>query len=176
MPVLVRHHASDMTADQYSAIADGTMGKLRSATGFLAHYAFLEGDGLTLCEIWETKTDHDAYFDKYVQPRLPQKTPAPAVFDLLNATTAAVTVGGAARTAKHAVGVLGGAAGGAWSWTRTKVHDLTHRSEQANDGPEGDQERTDEPAPVSAQSEVPVAKESKTKAEPALSKDADTSA
>ena len=123
-----------MTTDQYSAIADGTMGDLQSAKGFIAHYAFLEGDGLTVSEIWDTQADHDAFFDEHIKPKLPQEIPTPAVFEVLNATAAMPVVGGAARTAKHAVGVLGGAAGGAWSWTRSKVAELTHRSEKAEAG------------------------------------------
>ena len=158
-----------MTADQYSAIADDTMGRLRSAKGFLAHYAFLEGDGLTVCEIWETKTDHDAFFDKYVRPRLSQHTPAPGgVRRPQRRLRRRCLRRRWARTAKHAVGVLEERPEGL-SWSRTKVHDLTHRSERAADGPEGEQERTDEPASVSAQPEVPAAKESRTKAEPTRS-------
>lgn len=131
MSVVVRHHAPGMTADQYSAIADGTMGDLQSAKGFIAHHAFLEGDGLTVSEIWDTQADHDAFFDEHIKPKLPQEIPTPAVFEVLNTTAAMPVAGGTARTAKHAVGVLGGAAGGAWSWTRSKVAELRHRSEKA---------------------------------------------
>ncbi|MFZ2176253.1 MAG: hypothetical protein WAW17_19890 [Rhodococcus sp. (in: high G+C Gram-positive bacteria)] len=94
MSVVVRHHAPGMTADQYSAIADVTMGDIQSAHGFIAHYAFLEGDGLTVSEIWETQADHDAFFDEYIRPKLPQEIPTPAVFEVINATTGN-TVGGA---------------------------------------------------------------------------------
>ena len=120
-----------MTADQYSAIADVTMGDLQSAKGFIAHYAFLEGDGLTVSELWDTQADHDAFFDEHIRPKLPQEIPTPAVFEVLNTATAKTVVGGAAHTARHAVGVLGGAAGGAWSWTRSKVEELRQRSEKA---------------------------------------------
>ncbi|NMM92511.1 hypothetical protein B2J88_51195 [Rhodococcus sp. SRB_17] len=131
MSVVIRHHAPGMTADQYSAIAEVTLDELQSAKGFVAHYAFLEGDSLTVSEIWDTQADHDAFFDEHIKPKLPQEIPTPAVFEVLNATTARTMVGGAAHTAKHAAGMLGGAAGDVWSWTRGKLGELTHRSEKA---------------------------------------------
>jgi len=163
MSVVVRHHAPGMTADQYSAIADVTMADLQSAKGFIAHYAFLEGDGLTVSEIWDTQADHDAFFNEHIRPKLPQEIPTPAVFEVLNAATAMTFVGGAARTAGHAAGhaagVLGGAAGRVWSWTRGKLGELTHRSEKAEAGPGGESASTttpgSEPAPPEA---PPVAK------------------
>lgn len=135
MSVVIRRHAPGMTADQYSAIADVTMADLRSAKGFVAHYAFLEGDGLTVSEIWDTQADHDAFFDEHIRPKLPQEIPTPAVFEILNAATAPTIVASAAHTAGHAVGVLGGAAGGAWSWMRGKLGELTHRSGKAEAEP-----------------------------------------
>lgn len=88
MSVAIRHHAPGMTVDQYSAIADVTLDELQSAKGFVAHYAFLEGDGLTVSEIWDTQVDHDAFFDVHIKPKLPQEIPTPAVFEVLNAITA----------------------------------------------------------------------------------------
>lgn len=88
MSVVIRHHAPGMTADQYSGIAEVTLDELESATGFVAHYAFLEGDGLTVSEIWDTQADHDAFFDEHIKPKLPQEIPTPAVFEVLNAITA----------------------------------------------------------------------------------------
>jgi len=130
MSVVIRHHAPGMTADQYSAV-DVTVDDLQSAKGFIAHYAFLEGDGLTVSEIWDTQADHDAFFDEHIKPKLPQEIPPPAVFEVLGAITARTMVGGAAHTAKHAAGMLGGAAGDVWSWTRGKLGELTHRPEKA---------------------------------------------
>ncbi|KXF49522.1 hypothetical protein AXA44_24195 [Rhodococcus sp. SC4] len=139
-----------MTKDQYSAIADVTLSDLQSAKGFVAHYAFLEGDGLTVSEIWDTQADHDAFFDEHIKPKLPQEIPTPAVFEVLGATTARTMVGGAAHTARHAVEVLGEAAGGAWSWTRSKLGDLTHRSEKDEAGTAVEPAGTTTPAPASA--------------------------
>ncbi|EKT80481.1 hypothetical protein Rwratislav_00280 [Rhodococcus wratislaviensis IFP 2016] len=147
-----------MTKDQYSAIAEVTLSDLQSAKGFIAHYAFLEGDGLTVSEIWDTQADHDAFFDEHIKPKLPQEIPTPAVFEVLGATTARTMVGGAAHTARHAVEVLGGAAGGAWSWTRSKLGDLTHRSEKAEAGTAVEPAGTTTPASASAPPEAPPAK------------------
>ena len=155
MSVVVRHHAAGMTKDQYSVIADVTLSDLQSAKGFVAHYAFLEGDGLTVSEIWDTQADHDAFFDEHIKPKLPQEIPTPVVFEVLGATTARTMVGGAAHTARHAVGVLGGAAGGAWSWTRSKLGDLAHRSEK---GEAGAVEPAGTTTPASAPPEAPPAK------------------
>lgn len=126
MSVVIRHHAPGMTAEQYTTIAEATLDELESAKGFLAHYAFLEGDGLTVSEIWNTQDDHDTFFGDHIKPKLPQEIPTPAVFEVLNATTARTRVGGAARTAKHTAAMLEGAAGNVWSWTRGKVRELTH--------------------------------------------------
>ena len=93
MSVVVRHHAPGMTKDQYSAIADVTLSDLQSAKGFVAHYAFLEGDGLTVSEIWDTQADHDAFFDEHIKPKLTQEIPTPAVLEVLGATTARTVVG-----------------------------------------------------------------------------------
>ena len=158
MSVVVRHHAPGMTKDQYSAIAEVTLSDLQSAKGFVAHYAFLEGDGLTVSEIWDTQADHDAFFDEHIKPKLPQEMPTPAVFEVLGATTARTMVGGAAHTARHAVEVLGGAAGGAWSWTRSKLGDLTHRSEKDEAGTAVEPAGTTTPAAASAPPEAPPAK------------------
>ncbi|MDF3312306.1 transporter associated domain-containing protein [Rhodococcus sp. T2V] len=80
--------------------------------------------------------DGIVFFDEHIRPKLPREIPTPAVFEVLGATTATTLVGGAARTAKHAVGVLGEAAGGVWSWTRSKLGELTHRPDKADAGPE----------------------------------------
>lgn len=153
MSVVVRHHAPGMTADQYSAIADVTMGDIQSANGFIAHYAFLEGDGLTVSEIWETQADHDAFFDEYIRPKLPQEIPTPAVFEVINATTRN-TVGSAARAARNVVGGLQGAAVGAWSWTRSTLRNLTHTSTKPEAGPES----ATKPQPEPHFSEAPPVK------------------
>jgi heme-degrading monooxygenase HmoA len=87
MSVVVRHHASGMTADQYSAVATPTTDALRNASGFIAHYAFAEGDGMTVSEIWESQADHDKFFDEVIRPKLPQEIPPPAVFDVINTIT-----------------------------------------------------------------------------------------
>ncbi|RZL73428.1 MAG: hypothetical protein EOP32_36845 [Rhodococcus sp. (in: high G+C Gram-positive bacteria)] len=169
-----------MTKDQYSAV-DVTVDDLQSAKGFIAHYAFLEGDGLTVSEIWDTQADHDAFFDEHIRPKLPQEIPSPAVFVVLNAITARTLVGGAAHTARHAVGVLGGAAGGAWSWTRGKLGELTPRSEKADAGPEVEPGSTATPEPESAPPEAPPAKggatgKAKTKSAPSTGDAGGTSA
>ncbi|PBC47386.1 hypothetical protein [Rhodococcus sp. ACPA1] len=170
MSVVVRHHAPGMTKDQYSAIAEVTLDDLQSAKGFIAHYAFLEGDGLTVSEIWDTQADHDAFFGEHIKPKLPQEIPTPAVFEVLGATTARTMVGGAAHTARHAVEVLGGAAGGAWSWTRSKLGDLTHRSEKAEAGTAVEPAGTTTPAPQPAPpAKGAAAKSTSAKAAPAQS-------
>ncbi|UOT03860.1 hypothetical protein [Rhodococcus opacus] len=144
-----------MTKDQYSAIAEVTLSDLQSAKGFIAHYAFPEGDGLTVSEIWDTQADHDAFFDEHIKPKLPQEIPTPAVFEVLGATTARTMVGGAAHTARHAVEVLGGAAEGAWSWTRSKLGDLAHRSEKTEAGTAVEPAGTTTPAaPASTSAEA----------------------
>lgn len=170
MSVVVRYHAPGMTADQYSAV-DVTPDDLQSAKGFIAHYAFLEGDGLTVAEIWDTQADHDAFFDEHIKPKLPQEIPTPAVFEVLGAITARTMVGGAAHTARHAVEVLGGAAEDVWSWTRSKLGDLAHRSEKTEAEPEG----TTTPESASTPSTVLPATKAKAKPAPSTGKAGGTS-
>lgn len=84
MSVVIRHHASGMTPEQYTTVSTSTTDSLRAAKGFIAHYAFAEGDGVTVSEIWETQGDHDAFFDEVIRPKLPQEMPPPKVFKVIN--------------------------------------------------------------------------------------------
>ncbi len=56
------------------------------------------------------------------------------VFEVLNAATATILVGVPPAPPDMPSGVLGGA----WSWTRSKLGELTHRSEKADAGGEDD--------------------------------------
>ena len=87
MPVLKKHHAPGMSKEAYDQVASGVMDSQKNAQGFIAHYAIVEGDGITVIEIWESVDDHDAWFNPTVKPHLPADTPAPEFSDVHNSNT-----------------------------------------------------------------------------------------
>lgn len=46
-------------------------GNNRSQPGFVLHTAFEDSQGLCVSEIWETKDQHDSYFNEHVVPNVP---------------------------------------------------------------------------------------------------------
>jgi len=87
MSVFVRFHTPGFTEEMYQVVAAKGTDAIKAAHGFIAHYAFLEGDGLTVSEIWDSHAEQEAYFNEYVLPNLPQEIPAAQVFEIFNTTT-----------------------------------------------------------------------------------------
>jgi heme-degrading monooxygenase HmoA len=75
--VLKRHHAPGMPAEVYDQVAAGVEASQRGAPGFIAHYGLVEDGGISVVEIWESKAQHDVWFDANVRPQLPPDTPEP---------------------------------------------------------------------------------------------------
>ncbi|MBJ2120658.1 hypothetical protein I6N91_06645 [Arthrobacter sp. MSA 4-2] len=71
MTVLVQNFVPGLTREQYEGIAAALRDKLIAAPGFNAHYAYESEGGMTVVEIWEAATQHDAWFDNNVRPNLP---------------------------------------------------------------------------------------------------------
>lgn len=71
MTVLVHTQSVDLTRGQYEAAAAALIEKLRAQPGFIAHYAWEEGNSMHVAEIWETAEQHNAWFDNNVKPNLP---------------------------------------------------------------------------------------------------------
>jgi hypothetical protein len=84
MTVLKQHHAPGMPAEVYDQVATGAMPSQSKADGFVAHYAIVEGGGITVIEIWDSIDQHDAWFNEVVKPHLPPDTPEPKFAELHN--------------------------------------------------------------------------------------------
>ena len=70
MPVLIRHHAA-MSAAQYDESAPPLVAALKKEPGFLFHVSYEDANGFVVAEVWETKEQHDAWFDANVTPNVP---------------------------------------------------------------------------------------------------------
>jgi heme-degrading monooxygenase HmoA len=55
----------------YDQAASQLTPRLKQQPGFLYHVAFAESDGLTVSEIWESREQHDRWFDEQVKPNVP---------------------------------------------------------------------------------------------------------
>src|ERR1035437_2929452 len=82
MTTLKRHHAAGMPPVAYdqviAAVAESQMG----ADGFVAHYGVVDGDGITVIEIWDSQAQHDKCFDANVRSLLPPGPPEPEFWAL----------------------------------------------------------------------------------------------
>jgi hypothetical protein len=87
MAVLKQHHAPGMPTEVYDQVAAGAMPSQSKTDGLIAHYAIVEGGGITVIEIWDSIDQHDAWFNEVVKPHLPPDTPKPKFAELHNGNT-----------------------------------------------------------------------------------------
>jgi hypothetical protein len=71
MAVLIRHRVDGLTLSDYDEISPPLVALLKQQPGFVLHVAFEDSQGLCVSEIWETKDQHDSYFDEHVVPNVP---------------------------------------------------------------------------------------------------------
>jgi hypothetical protein len=71
MAVLIRHRAAGITPAQYDQISPPLLAELKDEPGFVLHVAFEDSQGFCVAEIWETKEQHDSYFNEKVVPNVP---------------------------------------------------------------------------------------------------------
>lgn len=71
MAILVTAHVKGQTKEGYDGVLIGLLELIRKAPGFILHTSYAYEEGWVVAEIWETKTDADAFFAKYVVPNLP---------------------------------------------------------------------------------------------------------
>jgi heme-degrading monooxygenase HmoA len=88
MAVLKRHVIPGMPKDTYDEVTSAVEESQLATPGFVSHYAFFDGDVLTVIEIWDSRADHDKWFDANVRPMLPESAPLPEVFEVHKARTA----------------------------------------------------------------------------------------
>jgi quinol monooxygenase YgiN len=71
MAVLIRHRAQGITLAQYDEISPPLLEEIKKAPGFVLHTAFEDSQGFCVAEIWDSKEQHDSYFDEKVVPNVP---------------------------------------------------------------------------------------------------------
>jgi hypothetical protein len=71
MAVLIRHRAAGIAPAQYDQISPPLLAELKDEPGFVLHVAFEDSQGFCVAEIWETKEQHDSYFNEKVVPNVP---------------------------------------------------------------------------------------------------------
>jgi len=71
MAVLMRHRAAGITPAQYDQISPPLLADLKDEPGFVLHVAYEDSQGFCVAEIWETKEQHDSYFNEKVVPNVP---------------------------------------------------------------------------------------------------------
>ena len=72
MPVLIRHRAA-MSPAQYDESAPPLVAMLKKQPGFLLHVSYEDADGFVVAEVWETREQHDTWFDANVKPNIPME-------------------------------------------------------------------------------------------------------
>ena len=72
MPVLIRSRVEGMDSSKYDEIASRLVSQLKKQPGFLLHVTYEGRDSkFGVSEIWESKEQHDQWFDNHVKPNLP---------------------------------------------------------------------------------------------------------
>jgi quinol monooxygenase YgiN len=72
MAVLIRIRSEGMTPSLYDQMAPPLVEKLKTQAGFLLHASYEAADGVfAVAEIWESREQHDAWFEQNVRPSLP---------------------------------------------------------------------------------------------------------
>ena len=71
MPVLIRHRPAGMTTADYDKISPPLVEQEKKQPGFILHVSFEDAQGFCVAEVWETKEQHDTWFDANVKPNVP---------------------------------------------------------------------------------------------------------
>jgi len=71
MAVLIRHRASGLSLADYDRLAPPLVAQVKQAPGFVLHVAFEDAEGPCVAEVWETKEQHDSFFNENVVPNVP---------------------------------------------------------------------------------------------------------
>jgi heme-degrading monooxygenase HmoA len=60
-----------MTPAQYDEASPAIVAILKTQPGFLFHASYQDSAGFVVAEVWETREQHDAFFDANVKPNVP---------------------------------------------------------------------------------------------------------
>lgn len=86
MAMLFRHHVAGMGVDAYDQTSSQLIPQLKQQPGFIYHVAFATSDGFTVSEIWESREEHDRWFEEQVKPNVPAEMTVEAI-DVHNIVT-----------------------------------------------------------------------------------------
>jgi len=84
--VLYRHHARGMDVAAYDQASSQLIPRLKQQPGFMYHVAFAIPDGVMVSEIWESREQHDRWFEENVKPNVPAEIDV-EVIDVHNVVT-----------------------------------------------------------------------------------------
>jgi hypothetical protein len=71
MAVLIRHRVDGFTMADYDKVSPPLVASVKQQPGFVLHVAFEDSQGVCVSEIWETKEQHDSFFNVNVVPNVP---------------------------------------------------------------------------------------------------------
>jgi hypothetical protein len=71
-----------MPPEAYDQVIAAVAESQTGADGFVAHYGVVDGDGITVIEIWDSQAQHDKWFDANVRSLLPPGTPEPEFWEI----------------------------------------------------------------------------------------------
>jgi hypothetical protein len=71
MAVLIRHRAQGIGMNEYDQISPQLVDLVKQQPGFVLHVSFEDSQGFCVAEVWDSKEQHDAFFDQHVVPNVP---------------------------------------------------------------------------------------------------------
>ena len=75
-----------MGEEVYDQTSPNLIPQLKQQPGFMYHVAFATSDGMTVSEIWESRQQHDRWFEETVKPNVPAEMDV-EVIDVHNVVT-----------------------------------------------------------------------------------------
>ncbi len=71
MAILVKISAVGIDQVLYDQMVPGIHPHLKKQPGFIIHVAYPVPGGFAVDEVWESKAQHDAWYNEFVKPNLP---------------------------------------------------------------------------------------------------------
>jgi heme-degrading monooxygenase HmoA len=71
MAVLVRMSAAGMETSNYDEASQALTELVKKSPGFIMHVAYTTPDGMGIGEVWESREQHEEWFNENVKPNVP---------------------------------------------------------------------------------------------------------
>jgi hypothetical protein len=71
MTVLVRNTATGLDEETYDQMVPGLHPLVKKQPGFIIHVAYPIPGGFIVSEVWESRAQHETWFNEFVKPNLP---------------------------------------------------------------------------------------------------------